>query len=194
MTDPVPNQLRMKDLDEWIRWLEQHYDREKVAWLVFNKKGKGPVSFDYGQALDEALCYGWVDSLVRTIDEREYMRKFTPRKPTSTWSDINKKRVTRLGQEGRMKPPGLKAVEAARENGMWDRGVQPPVVDDSLPGALLNAFQDHPQARDHYFALPPGQQKLYNVWINHARRAETIGRRVEEAIGKLEKGEQLGLK
>jgi len=194
MTEPVKNQIRAGKLEEWTRWLDRHHHREDVAWLVFNKKGMGPVPFDYGQALDEALCYGWVDSLVRTIDEREYMRKFTPRKPTSTWSDSNKKRVARLEREGRMKPAGAKTVEVARENGMWDKGVRPPEVDDSLPGALLNAFQDHPKARDHYFSLPPGKQKQYNMWINHAKRADTVNRRVEESIGKLEKGEELGLK
>jgi uncharacterized protein YdeI (YjbR/CyaY-like superfamily) len=195
MTEKSTNdQLRVDSLEEWSAWLSRNHDRESVVWLVFNKKGKGPVPFGYGEALDEALCYGWVDSLIKNIDEIRYMRKFTPRNPESTWSEINKKRVEQLEREGRMKYPGTRAVEVARENGMWDRGVQIPELDDSLPGALLHAFGSNLVARDRYFALKPAHQKQYNIWINHAKRAETVVRRVEEAIRKLEKGEELGLK
>jgi uncharacterized protein YdeI (YjbR/CyaY-like superfamily) len=186
--------LRLKSLEAWIRWLDQNHDREEIAWLVFRKKGQGPVPFDYQMALDEALCYGWVDSLLRTIDDKEYMRKFTPRKPLSTWSENNKRSVQRLEKEGRMKPAGLRTVAVARKNGMWEKGDRPPEVDDRLPGALLSAFQNHPRARNFYFSLPASQQKPYNIWINMAKRAETVTRRVEEAIGKLERGEELGLK
>jgi uncharacterized protein YdeI (YjbR/CyaY-like superfamily) len=186
--------LRVRDLGEWTRWLKEYHASEKVVWLVFLKKGAGSVPFDYPAALDEALCYGWVDSLVKTIDEKEYMRKFTPRKPTSTWSDHNKKRVEKLIGEGRMTPAGMRAIGVAKKNGMWERGVTPPEVNDRLPDALLNAFQAHPAARDNYFALSNSVRKQYNIWINMAKRAETVGRRVEEAIEKLERGEELGLK
>jgi uncharacterized protein YdeI (YjbR/CyaY-like superfamily) len=193
------NQLRVKDVQAWKEWLEKHHDSEDVAWLVFQKKGSGNTKagrnpFSYQEALDEALCMGWVDSLVKRIDEKEYMRKFTPRKPTSTWSEINKKRVGELIREGRMRPPGMKTIEVARSNGMWDKGVTPPQVDDSLPEALLGAFQDHPRARDHYFALPARAQKQFNIWINMARRAETVQKRLDESIRLLEQGQELGLK
>jgi uncharacterized protein YdeI (YjbR/CyaY-like superfamily) len=135
-----------------------------------------------------------VDSLLKRIDEKEYMRKFTPRKPTSTWSEINKKRVEELILEGRMMPPGMKTIEVARENGMWDKGIQIPEVDDSLPGALLSAFQEHPKARNHYFGMKLSCQKQYNIWINMAKRAETVRKRVDESIRLLEQGQELGLK
>jgi uncharacterized protein YdeI (YjbR/CyaY-like superfamily) len=195
--------LRADSLKAWKEWLGKHHDSEEVVWLVFRKKGSaGPkgkkdtvkIPFTYQEALDEALCMGWVDSLLKRIDEKEYMRKFTPRKPTSTWSEINKKRVEELMHEGRMMPPGMKTIQVARENGMWDKGVKPPEVNDALPGALLHAFANHPKARDHYFRLSTSHQKNYNIWINMAKRAETMTRRVEEAIRLLEKGEQLGLK
>jgi len=135
-----------------------------------------------------------VDSLLKRIDEKEYMRKFTPRKPTSTWSELNKKRVEELILEGRMKEAGMKTITVARENGTWDKGVKPPEVDESLPAALLSAFHAHPQARDSYFALASRAQKQYNIWINMAKRAETVRKRVDESIRLLEKGEELGLK
>jgi uncharacterized protein YdeI (YjbR/CyaY-like superfamily) len=198
--------LRVKNIQAWKEWLELNHDSEEVAWLVFQKKGPGgkkgqgkqnitpKVPFGYHEALDEALCMGWIDSLLKRIDEKEYMRKFTPRKASSTWSEINKKRVEELILEGRMKPPGMKTIEVAKANGMWDKGVKPPEVDESLPGALLSAFQSHPQARDHYFALPERAQKQYNIWINMAKRAGTVRKRLDESIRLLEEGRELGLK
>jgi len=181
-------------IEAWRSWLRRNHDRVEGVWLVFTKKGKGPVPFGYQEALDEALCMGWIDSLMKWIDDSIYMRKFTPRKATSTWSDRNKVRVEQLILEGRMKPEGMKTIEVARQNGMWDKGVKPPEVDDTLPAALLAAFQDHPQARDHYFAMPGRAQKQFNIWINMAKRAETVQKRLEESILLLEKGEELGLK
>jgi len=201
-----PKQLRVDSIEAWENWLRDHHEKEEVAWLVFKKKsalkgtaatGKGApqdVPFDYHMALDVALCYGWVDSLLKRIDEKEYMRKFTPRKATSTWSEINKKKVEELIREGRMQPAGLRAIEAGKASGMWDRGLKRPEVDDSLPGALIHALQAYPKARVHYFALKANHQKQYNIWINMAKRPETVHKRVNEAIALLEEGKQLGLK
>lgn len=186
--------LRVRSVREWGEWLEKNHLTSPGIWLVFQKKEAGPVPFDYGMALDEALCMGWVDSLLRTIDEREYMRKFTPRKVTSTWSELNKRHVARLIREGRMKAPGMEKIEAAKANGMWEKKVVPPEIDDGLPGALLRAFDEHPVARKHYFGLSPSHQRQYNIWINQAKQADTVRRRVEEAIRNLERGEILGLK
>ena len=93
--------FRAPTIEAWKEWLHKYHQKEEVIWLVFKKKGSGPVPFDYQMALDEALCYGWVDSLLKSIDDNEYMRKFTPRKPSSTWSDHNKRHVARLIGEGR---------------------------------------------------------------------------------------------
>jgi uncharacterized protein YdeI (YjbR/CyaY-like superfamily) len=167
-------ELRVDRIEAWRSWLQENHDRDDVVWLVFRKKGKGPVPFDYQEALDEALCMGWVDSLLKKIDQVFYMRKFTPRKAMSTWSERNKERVELLILQGRMMPAGMKTIEVARGNGMWDKGVTPPEVDDSLPDALLTTFQDNPAARDHYFAMAPRAQKQFNIWINMAKRAETV--------------------
>ncbi len=187
-------QLRAGSILAWKAWLQENHHRSDGVWLVFRKKGSGPVPFSYQEALDEALCYGWVDSLVLRIDDLEYARKFTPRKPTSNWSEINKKKVEELILAGRMTPYGMAKIEAARENGRWDRVVSPPEVNDELPGALMQAFQDHPVARDHYFALSQRCQREYNIWINMAKRPGTVASRVEESMRLLENGEELGLK
>ena len=187
-------QLRAGSVEGWKKWLEKHHNTEKEVWVVFRKKSSGQVPYDMPMIRDEALCWGWVDSLLRSIDEVEYMVKYTPRKPTSTWSEINKKRVEQLTKEGRMTERGLMTVEVAKENGMWDKGINPPEVNDSLPGALLHALQANPAARDNYFAMPATKQKQYNIWINMAKRAETIRKRVEESVRLLEQGMELGLK
>ena len=122
------------------------------------------------------------------------MRKFTPRKASSTWSDINKKKVELLMKDGRMQEAGLEAIRVAKKNGMWDKGIKVPDVNDSLPGALLLAFQSNPKARDHYFTMKESCRKQYNIWINMAKRAETIRKRVDESLTLLEEGKELGLK
>ena len=189
-----PGQLRVDSIEGWRLWLEQNYQKEEVIWLIFKKKSTGRVPFDYQMALDEALCYGWVDSLLKSIDKTEYIRKFTPRKGTSTWSDHNKNHVARLIREGRMKAAGTKTIEVAKANGMWDKGIEIPEVNDKLPGALLGAFQSNHIARDNYFKMAASIRKQYNIWINMAKRADTIRKRVDESIRLLEKGQELGLK
>ncbi len=194
MSDSPYKKLQVDSLEGWKEWLKKNHDKEEVIWLVFKKKSAGEVPFDYQMALDEALCWGWVDSLLKSIDEHHYMRKFTPRKSSSTWSEHNKKHVERLILEGRMTEAGMKTIDAGKKSGMWDKGITPPEVNDQLPGALLHAFQNHPKARDNYFKMRESHQKQYNIWINMAKRAETIHKRVSESIRLLEKGEELGLK
>ncbi len=187
-------QLRFNDRKAWKDWLSKNHDREKVAWLVFRKKGKSKITFDYKGALEEALCFGWIDSLIRGIDDTEYVRKFTPRKRSSVWSESNKRRVELLIGQGRMTEAGMVKIEAAKENGQWERAEQPAHVSEVMPGALLMAFDDNPLAKENYFGLNLTSQKKYNIWINMAKRPETIEKRVSESIRLLEKGEKLGLK
>ncbi len=191
---PGYKKLHVNSIESWREWLKKNHDKEEVIWLVYKKKSTGSVPFDYEMSVNEALCFGWVDSLLRSIDEKEYMRKFTPRKPTSTWSGSNKARVEQLILEGRMRPAGMKTIEAGKKSGMWDKGVKPPEVDDKLPAALLQAFLSNPLARDNYFKMSKASQKQFNIWINMARRTETIVQRVSESVRLLTQGEELGLK
>ena len=186
--------LHVNSIQGWREWLEKNHDKEEVIWLVYKKKSTGSVPFDYSMSLDEALCYGWVDSLLKTIDEQEYKRKFTPRKPTSTWSDHNKRRVERLIREGRMKVPGMNTIESGKRSGMWAKGVKPPEVDDKMPNALLQAFLAYSDARDNYFKMSIPSQKQFNIWINMAKRPETTRKRIDESIRLLKNGDELGLK
>ena len=114
-------QVYVKTRDEWRDWLKQHHDTCSGIWLVCYKKHTGKPSLEYDATVEEALCFGWIDSIIKTVDEERYLRKLTPRKPTSRWSDSNKKRVRKLEKQGLMAQPGIARVKSAREAGLWDK-------------------------------------------------------------------------
>jgi uncharacterized protein YdeI (YjbR/CyaY-like superfamily) len=187
------NQLLCKTIEQWRNWLKQNHRIVDEIWLVFYKKGAGEQSLDYDGALDEALCYGWIDSIIKKIDETKYARKFTPRNEISKWSEINKKRVARLIKAGRMTEAGLAVVKAAKGNGCWDKSDRPPIVTE-VPVELEVALKKNKKARENFGQLAPSHQKRYILWITTAKRQETRDRRIREAIALLTKGEKLGLK
>jgi uncharacterized protein YdeI (YjbR/CyaY-like superfamily) len=113
--------LSFNTAEAWRQWLEKNHPGLKGVWLRMYKKASGIASINYNEALDEALCFGWIDGQVKQYDSDSYIQKFTPRRARSTWSKRNIAHVERLEQEGRMQPPGLKAVEAAKANGCWAR-------------------------------------------------------------------------
>jgi uncharacterized protein YdeI (YjbR/CyaY-like superfamily) len=187
-------QLYCKTVEQWREWLEQHHATESVVWLVFYKKGLSDQTFDYDGALDEALCYGWVDSIIKKLDEQRYARKFTPRKEISQWSEINKRRVAQLIAAGRMTPAGMALIEAAKVNGQWDKVFRPPKVGDEVPEELQSALEQNATALKNFEQLAPSFRKRYILWIVMAKRPETRTQRIKEAVALLEKGEKLGLR
>ncbi|MFC2078470.1 YdeI family protein [Candidatus Bipolaricaulota bacterium] len=187
--------LRVETRDAWRSWLAEHHARENEVWLVFQKAHTGAPNVPYGEAVEEALCFGWIDSLIKRIDEDRYARKFTPRRSGSVWSESNKKRVEKMIAEGLMTAAGLHFVEDAKATGEWDRKrTRPTMLIDELPSELADALQAHPDAATSFNALAPTYQKQYILWIAMAKLPETRERRTKEAIEKLERGERLGLK
>lgn len=179
---------------EWRDWLAANHDQESEIWLIFHKKETGLPSIAYSDALDEALCYGWVDSLIKRLDDARYARKFTPRKDNSQWSVVNKKRVVALIRDGRMTDHGLKKVAAAQASGKWEKPVQKPVIDLSMPPEFAAALKQNPQAEAFFAALRPSLQAEYLRWINTARRPETRERRIAAAVRLLGDEQTLGLR
>ncbi len=179
---------------DWREWLAKNHGLETLVWLVFYKKAKGIPGLLYEEAVEEALCFGWVDSLIKKLDANRYLRKFTPRNPGSLWSDINKTRAEKMIAAGRMSPPGMALVREARQSGEWDRVRKPGPrwVEESRE--LAEALLDHPRAAAHFRALAPSYRRHYNLWVSTAKKPRTRMRRVREAIQKLERGERLGLK
>lgn len=159
-----------------------------------NLEKTGLPSIDYGASVEEALCFGWIDSLIKKIDDNRYARKFTPRKEESKWSDHNKKRVEKMIAAGRMTAHGMRLVEAAKKNGCWNRPEERPILKFTIqPEFQEGLFQDS-KAREVFDNLPASHQKQYLGWIEMAKRPETRRRRIEEALRMLAKGKKLGLK
>jgi uncharacterized protein YdeI (YjbR/CyaY-like superfamily) len=177
--------------DQWRKWLDEHHDSESEVWLIFHKQHTGVASISYPDALDEALCFGWVDSLVKRLDDSRYARKFTPRKATSQWSNINRKRYAALKTSGRLKPSGIERAPTDRGYGPRPQRYQMPAM---VPGYIQAALRKHPTARRYFEGLAPSHRRRYLGWIESAKREETKARRLQEAIRHLTAGKPLGLK
>ena len=177
---------------EWRQWLDVHSSSEKEAWLIFYKgKDHGPC-ITYDDALDEALCFGWIDSIIQKIDEESYARKFTPRTNTVKWSTVNRRRAARLIREGRMTPAGLARIDDLtdfREDVVDDR---PRILE--VPEQVEQGLCRSTLAWDAFNQLPPSSRRNYILWLSAAKRPETFEKRLNEAIEKLEKKEPLGMK
>jgi uncharacterized protein YdeI (YjbR/CyaY-like superfamily) len=177
--------------DQWRDWLAEHHDSESEVWLVFHKLHTGVASIDYQDALDEALCFGWVDSLVKRLDGRRYARKFTPRRADSRWSTANRKRYAELKASGRLKPAGLNRAPTDRTYGPLPPRFELP---SKLPHYIQTALRKRPVALRRFEALAPSHRRQYVGWIESAKREETKDRRLKEAIRLLAAGKVLGLK
>lgn len=182
--------LVARTVDQWRRWLAAHHDSESEVWLVFLKQHTGVKSIAYLDALDEALCFGWVDSLVKRLDESRYARKFTPRKPDSRWSTINRKRYAALKAAGRLQPGGINRPPTDRSYGPRPRFQMPATV----PQYIQSALKKQPAAWRYFEGLAPSHRRRYIGWIESAKRDETKARRLQEAVRLLSAGKPLGLK
>jgi uncharacterized protein YdeI (YjbR/CyaY-like superfamily) len=176
---------------EWRDWLAEQHDAASEVWLVFHKKHTGVASIAYGDALDEALCFGWVDSLVKRLDDRRYAIKFTPRRADSRWSDANRKRYAALEASGRLEPAGRERPPTKRTY-----APRPPRIElpGKLPPYITAALKKRPAALRFFETLEPEQRRRYVAWIESAKREETKTRRLGEAIRLLAAGKELGLK
>ena len=168
---------------------------EREIWLLFPKRHTGLTGIEYEDAVCTALCLGWIDSLVRRVDDDRYARKFTPRKPDSRWSALNRHRAEALIRAGRMRPEGMALIAGARATGRWDEALhradaQPPV----LPAELAAELDADPAARTAFAALPDSSRRTYIRWVGDAKRAATRQRRAREITTTLARGERLGMK
>ena len=173
-----PPRFHPESREQWRAWLADHHDTERGAWLVSWKQATGRPSLPYEAMIEEALCFGWVDSTVRTLDSERSMMLMTPRKPTSTWARTNKDRVERLLAAGLMQPAGIAAVEAAKANGSWT--VLDSVDALEVPDDLAAALDAEPGARAAYEGFSPSNRKMILWWVKSAKRPETRERRIAE--------------
>lgn len=178
MATPPPNSVHPKTRAEWRTWLAKHHTRNEGVWLISYKKATGQPRVGYDEAVEEALCFGWVDSKGNKLDDERSMLYFAPRKRGAGWSKPNKERVERMIAAGLMMPAGLAKVDAAKQDGTWNAldGVEALEVPDDLATAL--AVQ--PNARANWDAFPRSVKRGVLEWIQNAKRPETRAKRVGE--------------
>jgi uncharacterized protein YdeI (YjbR/CyaY-like superfamily) len=166
------------DRATWHAWLEANHATARGAWLVTWRPHSGRVRLDYDAAIEEALCFGWVDSTGGHVDDERGKLYFAPRKPRSVWAASNKARVERLIGEGRMAPAGLAAIECAKANGSWE--ILAAAERLEVPEDLAAALEIHPPAAVNFAAFPPSARKMLLGWVALARRPETRSARITE--------------
>jgi uncharacterized protein YdeI (YjbR/CyaY-like superfamily) len=187
-------QLRVRTREEWRKWLSENHLKEQAGiWLVFEHKTTGKRSLEYEEAIEAALCYGWIDSIVKNIDQASYCRKFTPRRLASRWSETNKRRVAKLISEGVMTKFGLAKIEAAKKSGRWDEPSKT-AINPEMPPELSAALARNPAANAFFQKLAPTYRKHFVGWISTAKADRTKTRRLNEALELLSKNKKLGLK
>ena len=175
---------------EWRTWLQANHDSVAEIWLLFDKKHTGQPAVAYEDSIEEALCFGWVDSLIRRIDDSRYARKFTPRKPESNWSTINCRRYAKMQAQGLLTKAGLERPPTDR---IVDIPPRPPRGQD-VPDYMATALKKDRAAWAFFEKLAPSHRWNYVRWIDQAKRPETRERRLQQAIEKLTAGQTLGLK
>ena len=190
----MPKTLYVSNRPAWRAWLAQNHEAEAEVWLVFYKKHTGRPNLPYEDAVNEALCFGWIDSLVQRIDLERYARKFTPRNVRSRWSELNKRRVKALIREGRMTSEGLAKIPDSVLRGKVDSGPRRQTKVPVLPRSIKQVLMSHPKAWKNFTSLAPSYRRLYVRWITAAQKEETRRRRTQEAIALLSQGKKLGLK
>jgi uncharacterized protein YdeI (YjbR/CyaY-like superfamily) len=179
--------VEVRSRREWRAWLGKHHASSPGIWLVFHKGHTGVKSIPHEETVREALCFGWIDSLVKRLDEDRYAVKFTPRKPSSKWSDINRKRWADLKAARLLTEAGLAA--APTDNSYAAK----PTIPD-LPAYIAKALKTNPKAWRFFQELAPTYRRHFVVWIHIAKRPETREKRIRESIALLAAGQKLGLK
>jgi uncharacterized protein YdeI (YjbR/CyaY-like superfamily) len=180
--------LDVRTRPKWRAWLKKHGDSESEIWLIYHKRHTGIPSVSYGDSVEEALCFGWIDSIIKRLDDDRYARKFTPRKPDSAWSTINRRRYADLKSRGLLASAGLERPPTNRS------GDAPRPSTSTLPPDLERQIKANAQAKRFFDVLAPSYRRMCITWIEAAKRAETRQKRIREVIMMLAARRKPGLK
>ncbi|SDH16562.1 Uncharacterized conserved protein YdeI, YjbR/CyaY-like superfamily, DUF1801 family [Pedobacter terrae] len=170
-------------VEDWRNWLTAHHELKSSVWLVYGKKGSGLPSVGWSEAVDQALCFGWIDSIKKPIDKDTYMQFFCKRKPNSGWSKINKEKVKRLSVEKLIHKAGFAAIKIAKQNGSWT--ILDAVESLKIPKDLATTLKDKKAARTFFLSLNKSVKKAILQWILLAKKAETRQSRMLELVKSL---------
>jgi len=175
-------ELTFETREDFRRWLEANHQSSKGIWLVYFKKHTKTQSIHYNEAVEEALCFGWIDSKVKSIDDQRYQQVFTPRNPKSVWSKLNKERVGKMVKEGWMMPTGTKAVEEGKKSGQWDKAYGGATKRATLSEDLKMALMKEPLAWENFNNFAPSYRRTYIHWVAMAKRQETRDTRIKKVV------------
>jgi uncharacterized protein YdeI (YjbR/CyaY-like superfamily) len=185
--DPIEFFAKPADFE---RWLRKHYAKASCVWVKFAKKKSGIASVDWDQAVDVALCYGWIDGQSKSLDETYILQRFTPRGKRSKWSKLNRERVARLTKDGRMQPAGIDEVDRAKADGRWDAAYDSP-ANAKVPDDLAKALAKSPKAKRFFESLNSQNRYAILYRLQDAKKPETRARRLAHFVEMLKKGEKL---
>ena len=174
-----------KNRQHWRQWLQENHAQKQSVWLIYHKKKSGNSTVTWSEAVDEALCFGWIDSRSKPIDDYNYMQFFSRRKPKSIWSKINKEKVEQLINNGLMSQAGLAVIETAKKNGCW--AILDEVEAGVIPADLANALQDSSEAQRYFFHLSKSDRRTILQWLVLAKRPETRQKRIADIVDSAER-------
>lgn len=174
------NTFYAKSRKEWRNWLEKNNQTEKSVWLIIYHKGSTTKSVNYPEAVEEAICFGWIDSIAHHRDDESKYQFFAQRKPKSNWSKANRERAEKMSMQGLMTPSGQKTIEFAKKSGTWEALVD--VQNSVIPDDLQQQLEQHHSALKNFLAFPPSSKRIILEWIFNAKKPETRQKRIEETV------------
>jgi uncharacterized protein YdeI (YjbR/CyaY-like superfamily) len=185
-------ELYVKNREEWRTWLEANHTLVQGIWLIYYKKPSGKPRIPYDDAVEEALCFGWIDGKIRSVNEDYYMQWFTPRRKGSRWSKLNMSRIEKLINENRMKPAGLTAYDEVirKPNLVYNTRKE---ANSIVPDDLIEALKKNPVALNNFMSFPPSSRKLYVFWLNDAKREDTRKKRIIRIVDQSERNIKAGM-
>jgi len=189
MADELPI-LLFSDAVEMEAWLEQNHASSEGIWLKIAKKGAREPSVTYDEAVELALCFGWIDSQVRRFDDQHYLQRFTPRRPRGRWSKINREKAEALIEAGKMRPAGLAEVEAAQADGRWEAAYEGQRT-SKVPSDLQRQLDANPAAAEFFASLDGANRYAIVYRLDDAKKPETRERRLKKFVAMLERGEKI---
>jgi uncharacterized protein YdeI (YjbR/CyaY-like superfamily) len=175
---PVTDTFCPESRKAWRQWLDKNHLTQSSVWLLLYKKESGKPTISWGDAVEEALCFGWIDSKRQPIDEHHFRQFFSKRKPRGTWSKVNKEKIKLLTEQGLMSEAGLECVRKAKQNGSWT--ILDTVEKGAIPKGLEDAFKQYPGSKEYFTGLSKSVRKMILLWIVMAQKAETRDKRINE--------------
>lgn len=184
--------LYFEDRNQWRKWLEINHKKFKEAWLIHYKKPSSKKTISHFDAVEEALCFGWIDSKLKKIDEEKFILKYSPRKQKSVWSKINKEKAEELITSGKMTQAGLEKIEEAKKTGLWDTAYTN-LVREKLPSDLKKSLMENKTAWNNFQNFANSYRNMYIYWIKDAKTESTRRKRIKEVVKRVENNKKPGI-